>query len=207
MGMTRLRILLASPRGFCAGVDRAIEIVERALDRYGAPVYVRHEIVHNQHVVDDLRAKGAIFVDMPNQAPQGSHLIYSAHGVSPVVRAEAAKHGLSDIDATCPLVTKVHNEVKRMVSEGYDVVMIDCPPSLGVLTINALSMADEVIVPMQAHFLALWSIYRFLRVDPGTPRTQCRLIVVVPVWSLVHTHRTTAPISPCCMVVRLARMC
>jgi len=124
MGMTRLRILLASPRGFCAGVDRAIEIVERALDRYGAPVYVRHEIVHNQHVVDDLRAKGAIFVDMPNQAPQGSHLIYSAHGVSPVVRAEAAKHGLSDIDATCPLVTKVHNEVKRMVSEGYDVVMI-----------------------------------------------------------------------------------
>ncbi|MEE2663702.1 MAG: 4-hydroxy-3-methylbut-2-enyl diphosphate reductase [Myxococcota bacterium] len=122
--MPRLRILLASPRGFCAGVDRAIEIVERALDRYGAPVYVRHEIVHNQHVVDDLRAKGAIFVDQPSQAPRGSHLIYSAHGVSPAVRAQAADQGLDDIDATCPLVTKVHNEVKRMVSEGYELVMI-----------------------------------------------------------------------------------
>ena len=107
--MPALRILLASPRGFCAGVDRAIEVVERALDRFGAPVYVRHEIVHNQHVVD---------------APRGAHLIYSAHGVSPAVRQEAADHDLVDIDATCPLVTKVHNEVKRMVSEGYEIVMI-----------------------------------------------------------------------------------
>jgi 4-hydroxy-3-methylbut-2-enyl diphosphate reductase len=122
--MPPLRILLASPRGFCAGVDRAIEIVERALDRYGAPVYVRHEIVHNQHVVDDLRAKGAIFVDEPSQAPRGAHLIYSAHGVSPAVREQAAAQGLEDLDATCPLVTKVHNEVKRMVSEGYQIVMI-----------------------------------------------------------------------------------
>ena len=122
--MPPLRILLASPRGFCAGVDRAIAIVERALDRYGAPVYVRHEIVHNQHVVDDLRAKGAVFVDEPDQAPAGAHLIYSAHGVSPAVRARAAAQQLDDIDATCPLVTKVHNEVKRMVAEGYQIVMI-----------------------------------------------------------------------------------
>jgi len=122
--MSRLQILLASPRGFCAGVDRAIEIVERALDRYGSPVYVRHEIVHNQHVVDDLRAKGAIFIEDPAQAPRGSHLIYSAHGVSPAVRQQAAANELADIDATCPLVTKVHNEVKRMVSEDYEIVMI-----------------------------------------------------------------------------------
>ena len=122
--MAGLRILLASPRGFCAGVDRAIEIVERALTRYGAPVYVRHEIVHNQHVVDDLRAKGAIFVEDPAQVPQGPHLIYSAHGVSPAVRQAAADQQLVDLDATCPLVTKVHNEVKRMVAEGYEIVMI-----------------------------------------------------------------------------------
>jgi 4-hydroxy-3-methylbut-2-enyl diphosphate reductase len=122
--MAPLRILLASPRGFCAGVDRAIEIVERALDRFGAPVYVRHEIVHNQHVVDDLRAKGAVFVDEPAQVPRGAHLIYSAHGVSPAVRQQASSQGLNDIDATCPLVTKVHNEVKRMVAEGYEIVMI-----------------------------------------------------------------------------------
>ncbi|MCA9510166.1 MAG: 4-hydroxy-3-methylbut-2-enyl diphosphate reductase [Myxococcota bacterium] len=119
-----LRIVLASPRGFCAGVDRAIEIVERALDRFGAPVYVRHEIVHNQHVVDDLRAKGAVFVDEPDDAPRGAHMIYSAHGVSPAVRDRAAANDLAAIDATCPLVTKVHNEVKRMVAEGYEIVMI-----------------------------------------------------------------------------------
>jgi len=118
------RILLASPRGFCAGVDRAIEIVERALDRYDAPVYVRHEIVHNQHVVDDLRGKGAIFVEEPREAPRGAHLIYSAHGVSPRVRAEAESQELATVDATCPLVTKVHNEVKRLVAEGYEIVMI-----------------------------------------------------------------------------------
>lgn len=119
-----LRVLLASPRGFCAGVDRAIEIVERAIDRFGAPVYVRHEIVHNQHVVDDLRAKGAKFVDEPSEAPEGAHIIYSAHGVSPAVRDQAASNSLNAIDATCPLVTKVHNEVKRMVREGYEIVMI-----------------------------------------------------------------------------------
>lgn len=119
-----MRILLASPRGFCAGVDRAIEIVERALERYGAPVYVRHEIVHNRAVVDDLRAKGAIFVDEPREAPSGARLIYSAHGVSPAVRQEADEGQLATIDATCPLVTKVHNEVASMVARGYEIVMI-----------------------------------------------------------------------------------
>jgi len=119
-----MRVLLASPRGFCAGVDRAIEIVERTLDAFGGPVYVRHEIVHNQHVVDSLRAKGAIFVEDPTDAPAAARLIYSAHGVSPAVREAAATRGLATIDATCPLVTKVHNEVKRMVDLGYELVMI-----------------------------------------------------------------------------------
>jgi 4-hydroxy-3-methylbut-2-enyl diphosphate reductase len=122
--MAALRVLLASPRGFCAGVDRAIEIVDRAIERFDAPVYVRHEIVHNQHVVEGLRKRGAIFVEDPQDVPRGAHLIYSAHGVSPAVREQAAAQGLLAIDATCPLVTKVHNEVKRMVSEGYEIVMI-----------------------------------------------------------------------------------
>jgi 4-hydroxy-3-methylbut-2-enyl diphosphate reductase len=119
-----MEILLASPRGFCAGVDRAIEIVELALQRFGAPVYVRHEIVHNRHVVEALRAEGAVFVDEPGEAPAGARLIYSAHGVSPAVRHAAAERGLEAIDATCPLVTKVHREVIRMVRDGFEVVMI-----------------------------------------------------------------------------------
>jgi len=119
-----MEVLLANPRGFCAGVDRAIEIVEIALERFGPPVYVRHEIVHNRHVVEDLRAKGAIFVDDPNDAPPGSLLIFSAHGVSPAVREAAASRGLRVIDATCPLVTKVHVETLRMDREGYDVVLV-----------------------------------------------------------------------------------
>jgi len=119
-----MEILLASPRGFCAGVDRAIEIVERALERHGPPVYVRHEIVHNKAVVDALREKGAIFVDEPGEAPPGSQLIFSAHGVSPRVREEAAENDHQTIDATCPLVTKVHVEVKRMVADGYEIIMI-----------------------------------------------------------------------------------
>lgn len=119
-----MKVLLASPRGFCAGVDRAIEIVERALDRFEEPVYVRHEIVHNRHVVDALREQGAIFVEEPADAPVGARLIYSAHGVSKAVRAAAATAKLLPIDATCPLVTKVHNEVKRLVGEGCQIVMV-----------------------------------------------------------------------------------
>ena len=117
-------ILLAQPRGFCAGVDRAIEIVERALAQFGAPIYVRHEIVHNAYVVEDLRAKGAIFIEELDDVPSGNTLVFSAHGVSQAVRAEAAQRGLTIFDATCPLVTKVHVEVAKMRREGREIIMI-----------------------------------------------------------------------------------
>lgn len=117
-------ILLAQPRGFCAGVDRAIEIVERALAQFGAPVYVRHEIVHNAYVVADLRNKGAIFIEDLDDVPAGSHLVFSAHGVSRAVKAEAEQRGLKVFDATCPLVTKVHVEVAKMRDEGREIIMI-----------------------------------------------------------------------------------
>ena len=119
-----MNILLANPRGFCAGVDRAIEIVNRALDSLGAPIYVRHEVVHNQFVVNDLRARGAVFVDELDEVPAGSTVIFSAHGVSQAVREEAAARGLKVFDATCPLVTKVHIEVVRHCRTGRDVVLI-----------------------------------------------------------------------------------
>jgi 4-hydroxy-3-methylbut-2-enyl diphosphate reductase len=121
---TDKEILLAQPRGFCAGVDRAIEIVERALAQFGAPVYVRHEIVHNQYVVDDLRGKGAIFIEDLADVPTGSHLVFSAHGVSRAVKFEAEARGLHVFDATCPLVTKVHVEVAKMRGEGLEIIMI-----------------------------------------------------------------------------------
>ncbi len=119
-----MEILLANPRGFCAGVDRAIEIVERALELYGAPIYVRHEVVHNRHVVERLRNLGAVFVDELDQVPDGGIVIFSAHGVSKAVRAEAERRGLRVFDATCPLVTKVHMEVSRYARDGLDVVLI-----------------------------------------------------------------------------------
>ncbi|MFM1928612.1 MAG: 4-hydroxy-3-methylbut-2-enyl diphosphate reductase [Burkholderiaceae bacterium] len=119
-----VEIVLAEPRGFCAGVDRAIEIVERALSKFGAPIYVRHEIVHNDHVVSDLRAKGAIFVEDLNEVPLGARVIMSAHGVSRMVRDHATARELEVFDATCPLVTKVHVEVRKLAAEGMEVVMI-----------------------------------------------------------------------------------
>jgi len=122
--MESTRILLANPRGFCAGVERAIAIVERALELHGAPIYVRHEIVHNKHVVEDLRAKGAVFVEELAEIPPGSTVIFSAHGVAKAVRADAEARGLRVFDATCPLVTKVHAEVAKMRAEGCEVVMI-----------------------------------------------------------------------------------
>jgi 4-hydroxy-3-methylbut-2-enyl diphosphate reductase len=117
-------VMLANPRGFCAGVERAIAIVERALQQFGAPIYVRHEIVHNKFVVEDLRAKGAVFVEELDQVPRGSTVIFSAHGVSKEVQADAERRGLKVFDATCPLVTKVHVEVAKMLRDGYEIVMI-----------------------------------------------------------------------------------
>ena len=122
--MNDSEILLANPRGFCAGVERAIEIVEQALIRFGAPIYVRHEVVHNKFVVDDLRAKGAIFVEELGEVPDGNTVIFSAHGVPQAVRSEADARGLRVFDATCPLVTKVHLEVARMRAQGREIVMI-----------------------------------------------------------------------------------
>lgn len=122
--MPARRVLLAKPRGFCAGVERAIEIVERALEIYGAPVYVRHEIVHNKHVVESLRAKGARFVDETDEIPTGAVTVFSAHGVSKAVEAQAVARGLRVIDATCPLVSKVHREGQRSAENGYEVVLI-----------------------------------------------------------------------------------
>lgn len=119
-----MKVLLANPRGFCAGVDRAIDIVNRALDSFGAPIYVRHEVVHNQYVVEKLRSRGAVFVDELDEIPANQIVIFSAHGVSKAVRAEAEKRKLKVFDATCPLVTKVHIEVFRYCKQGYDLVLI-----------------------------------------------------------------------------------
>ena len=123
-GSAGKRVLLAEPRGYCAGVDRAVETVERALEKHGAPVYVRHEIVHNRHVVETLAKAGAIFVDETDQVPEGSTVVFSAHGVAPTVHQTAAARNLQVIDATCPLVTKVHNEAKRFARDDYDILLI-----------------------------------------------------------------------------------
>ena len=120
----KINILLANPRGFCAGVDRAIQIVEEALSQYGKPIYVRHEVVHNQYVINDLKTKGAVFIEDLNDVPKGSHVIFSAHGISKAIREEAKSRELIPIDATCPLVTKVHVEVNKMLNQGMNIIMI-----------------------------------------------------------------------------------
>lgn len=122
--MQMKKLLLSQPRGFCAGVERAIETVEKALKLWGAPIYVKHEIVHNRYVVEDLRAKGAIFIEDINEVPIGARLIYSAHGVSPMVREQSKQRQLIEIDATCGLVTRVHSAVKRFASQGYQIILI-----------------------------------------------------------------------------------
>ncbi len=142
-GSTRT-LWLAAPRGFCAGVDRAIDIVDMALQVYGAPIYVRHEIVHNRHVVEELRQKGAVFTDDLNDVPRGSVVIFSAHGVSPAVRAEARERGLKALDATCPLVTKVHLEALRYAKEGYTIVLVGHRQHVEV--IGTMGEAPDAIV-------------------------------------------------------------
>jgi 4-hydroxy-3-methylbut-2-enyl diphosphate reductase len=124
MPVTTRRVLLAQPRGYCAGVDRAVQAVEIALERYGAPVYVRKEIVHNKHVVRGLEERGAIFVEEAEEVPEGAVVVFSAHGVAPQVREDAKRRGLRTIDATCPLVTKVHNEARRFAAQDYDILLI-----------------------------------------------------------------------------------
>ena len=149
-------VLLAEPRGFCAGVDRAIEIVERALSRFGRPIYVRHEIVHNTYVVDDLKAKGAIFIEDLADVPPGATLVFSAHGVSQAVRADAAQRGFQVFDATCPLVTKVHVEVAKLAKEGFEFIMIghkghpEVEGTMGQLT-NGIYLVEEIADVPQVH--------------------------------------------------------
>jgi len=124
MGTSHKRVLLAKPRGYCAGVDRAVQTVEHALEHYGAPVYVRKQIVHNLHVVQSLEARGAVFVEENGEVPEGSIVVFSAHGVAPEVHAQAAARNLKAIDATCPLVTKVHHEVRRFAADDFDILLI-----------------------------------------------------------------------------------
>jgi len=158
-------VVLAEPRGFCAGVDRAIEIVERALAKFGAPIYVRHEIVHNTYVVNDLKAKGAIFIEDLADVPPGATLVFSAHGVSQAVRQEARQRGFSIFDATCPLVTKVHVEVAKLHKEGYDFIMIghkghpEVEGTMGQLNEGIYLVEDvadvETLKPVQTERLAV----------------------------------------------------
>ena len=154
--MAIAEVLLAEPRGFCAGVDRAIEIVERALSRFGRPIYVRHEIVHNTYVVDDLKAKGAIFIEDLADVPPGATLVFSAHGVSQAVRADAARRGFQVFDATCPLVTKVHVEVAKLAKEGFEFIMIghkghpEVEGTMGQLT-NGIYLVEEIADVQQVH--------------------------------------------------------
>jgi 4-hydroxy-3-methylbut-2-en-1-yl diphosphate reductase len=149
-------VLLAEPRGFCAGVDRAIEIVERALTKFGAPIYVRHEIVHNTYVVNDLKAKGAIFIEDLAEVPPGATLVFSAHGVSQAVRREADERGFSVFDATCPLVSKVHVEVAKLAKEGYEFIMIghkghpEVEGTMGQLS-EGIYLVEEVADVAQVH--------------------------------------------------------
>ena len=163
--LTPKEILLAEPRGFCAGVDRAIEIVDRALAKFGRPIYVRHEIVHNTHVVNDLKERGAIFIEELDDVPPGATLVFSAHGVSQAIQREAERRGFRVFDATCPLVTKVHVEVAKLAKEGYEFVMIghkghpEVEGTMGQLE-SGIHLVEDVadvarIQPLQTERLAL----------------------------------------------------
>ena len=168
-------IVLAEPRGFCAGVDRAIEIVERALAKFGAPIYVRHEIVHNTFVVNDLKAKGAIFIEELDEVPPGATLIFSAHGVSKAVQQEAERRGFAIFDATCPLVTKVHVEVAKLAKEGYEFLMIghkghpEVEGTMGQLSEGIHLVEDEVFTDYMERLFAAATRYVIVYSSNGAP--------------------------------------
>ena len=158
-----IKIALANPRGFCAGVERAIIIVEKALEKFGSPIYVRHEVVHNKFVIENLKKKGAIFVDHINEIPKGSHVIFSAHGVSKTVKLQADQNQLTPIDATCPLVTKVHREVNQMYDRNYHIIMIghkghpevegtlgqieENSPEASICLVESLEDIEKLVIP------------------------------------------------------------
>ena len=182
------RVLLAWPRGYCAGVDRAVETVEKALDLYGAPVYVRKEIVHNRHVVTTLEARGAIFVEETEEVPEGAVVVFSAHGVAPSVHEEAAARNLRSIDATCPLVSKVHQEAKRFAHEGYKILLIghegheEVVGTMGeapeaITLVDGPSHADDVVI--DPHDKVVWLSQTTLSVDE-TIETVARLRTRLP---------------------------
>lgn len=168
-----MKIILAQPRGFCAGVVRAIDTVEQALEQFGTPVYVRHEIVHNQHVVDDLRAKGARFVEALNEVPTNAVTIFSAHGVGKEVQAQAHQRGLQVLDATCPLVTKVHNQGRQYAARGYQVILIGEPNHPEVIGTLGQIPAPVVVVQTETEIAAL----EFVRNTPLAYITQTTLSV------------------------------
>ena len=187
----KMELLLANPRGFCAGVDRAIIIVEQALEKFGAPIYVRHEVVHNKYVVDELKAKGAIFIEELDEIPAGSTVIFSAHGVSKAVRAEADARGLTAYDATCPLVTKVHIEVAKMRAEGMEIVMIGHkghPEVEGTMGQVALIEADEAAESYNGMYLV------------ETPEDVTKLTINNPK-KLAFVTQTTLSIDDAAMVI------
>ena len=182
------RVLLAWPRGYCAGVDRAVETVEKALDLYGAPVYVRKEIVHNRHVVTTLEARGAIFVEETEEVPEGAVVVFSAHGVAPSVHEEAAARNLRSIDATCPLVSKVHQEARRFAHEGYKILLIghegheEVVGTMGeapeaITLVDGPSHADDVVI--DPHDKVVWLSQTTLSVDE-TIETVARLRTRLP---------------------------
>jgi 4-hydroxy-3-methylbut-2-enyl diphosphate reductase len=178
------RVLLASPRGYCAGVERAIETVERALELYGAPVYVRKQIVHNAHVVRELEERGAVFVDSENEVPRGARVVFSAHGVAPSVHENAERRGLTTIDATCPLVTKVHVEARRYAEEGCTIVLIGHEGHEEV--VGTIGEAPEAIVLVGSVGEA-----EALEVSPDTP--------------LAYVTQTTLSVDETAQIVRVLR--
>ncbi len=180
------KVILCEPNGFCAGVDRAVKIVDLALEAYGAPIYVNHEIVHNQFVVDDLAAKGAIFVDDLKEVPEGARLIYSAHGVSPLVRVHAKDRGLLELDATCPLVTKVHNEAVRFARKGYHIFLIGHADHVEV--VGTYAEVPEHITIVEPHRGAALHAHIRGMVDPPTDQ-------------LIYLTQTTLNADDCLAVV------